>query len=154
MKKKNRRYLIYGVLALIALAIIIALTPWNPIRGRSFEFSGNLIGIEGDTMALEGRFVVEGDDNLPPDTVIVKAFVNSDAVINRTAIELPSEEELDKTGGQFNVDDLNQITTTVTLGDLQADAGISAIGMTVKSERNIFGKSEFKVSEINYRMAR
>jgi hypothetical protein len=149
----KRRHILALLICLVVIAIVFAFTPGVRNKDKSFEFTGNVKEISDGFISVEGRYIVEGKE-LSRDPVLVRVQVQPQTSISRTVLTLPSQEKLAETGGQFNVDDLEQTTGSAVFNDIKQDFSGSAIGMKVKSNSNILGEISFTALEISYRTAK
>jgi hypothetical protein len=149
---------VLGVVAL--LLVIVVLLFWFLNNGslltnssKAFEFDGNLAGIDGNKISVQGGFIFQDDEskNNPAAPISVQILIDSETKITRTLMTLPTREELAKTDGQFSPGKLKQTVSTVDLSTLQNESQEFAIGISAKSNQNIAGKSTFTASELNYR---
>jgi len=151
----DKRYFLIGVIIVVLLGLGIIGFLFFKSRTVSNAFVGNLSRLEGSSIFVNGKYKIEEDAYLPEGEIIeAKIVITSETKFKRIALNIPSEEELKKTGGRFMVDDLKKETNDVDFEVFKKDAGESSpISLEVKSKSNIWGKSKFEAREIIYRLA-
>jgi hypothetical protein len=159
-KKAPFGVILAGILAIALIAgVFYYQNQKNANRPQSFEFHGSVDKIEGNTITASGVFmdknnvpISEGGTNETKSMTSVQLKVSPDMRITRTALQLPSAEELRKTNGMFNVDDLKKTDSQVNLQAIVTDLSNGSVSIYAKSTKDIFGKSKFTPSELSYRV--
>ena len=157
-KPKNKRIKwLYVIGVLVAVAIL-----WLVFAGRgdspkgvfdedlnSTEFAGRIERIEGNTIFLNGNFIVtDRPEFLNAENIIdVAVTVSETTEFIKNTVYLPSPEEVADTDGYFNASDLRQEKTAGSFDDLISDIGL---GLEVTANGNIFGQTQFTASKIEY----
>ena len=148
------------VLAVIIFAVVFGLIfVWflfSKPGTVSNAFVGNLSHIEGDSVFISGKYLVGENSYLPEgnELIEVEIVVTSATKFKRTALLVPSQKELQKTGGMFKTDEVEKDISDANLEIFKKDASESPpIGLEAVSSKNIFNKSRFESIEISYRLA-
>ena len=112
----------------------------------SFEFAGTVKDISGDILLVNGVFVVADNPRLsgPDNYRDVKIRILPEAKITKTLIYFPDPETLGP-DRSFNTKDLKKENVEGAKEEIA-----KGLWITVKSGSDIFGKSKFSASEINY----
>jgi hypothetical protein len=140
------------LLGILVVACLLFWQKFNPSRG-AHEFDGSIQSIKGNSLIVNGSFVAdEGQTVNSTSTSNVEVLVNSNTKIIKEVVQMPSSQELAKSGGKFYPDQLPKVTTTVDFATLQKDSENQAAGIFAKSNKNILGESKFTASEITYRV--
>lgn len=147
----NKKFIFIFLAAAALAAVIIKLDVLDIFDANvSKEFRANLLEIKDASIIAEGMFTLSGEDALNSEQRPHKAevLIDLDTKIIRMAFYLP------KTDKMFTVGDLEKDTKEVNLDTLKKDFQnrIFTIGLTVKTDANIYGKDRFKASEITYRL--
>ena len=88
------------------------------------------------------------------ELVEVEVLVTSTTKFKRTALFIPSQKELQKTGGMFRTENLEKDITDGNFEIFKKDAEDSSpIGLEAVSSKNVFNKNRFESTEISYRFA-
>jgi hypothetical protein len=143
---------------LLAMVVLVSMV-WFVKNGnlgsgaKSYEFTGSLQGIDNSIMTVTGVYTItdtesEAQVQKPKPVNII---VTENTRITRRLITLPTQEELNKTGGRFEPDNLPFVESQVDFETLKNDAQNGSLGIFAKSERNIFNMTTFNAMEINYR---
>jgi len=143
------------VIASIALSLLIIAVGFYviPFKGDKIDirkFSGNIIGIDGETITLKGVFL-ESLGTIPENLSSQRDFsfrVNSTTRFEKLETILPTYEEIVTAGGRmtYNLEDRPQIKGEGSLDDLKnsfslTENGASAVNISVEVD---FSSSIYK----------
>ncbi|MBI4363245.1 MAG: hypothetical protein HY545_00145 [Candidatus Doudnabacteria bacterium] len=151
----QNRKLLFGILAAVVVVAAAGLLWWqNKNAVKAYEFAGSIEQIQGTEIKLNGLFVVDNRPDLASEKnrTTVQVSLSDQTKIIREAVYLPKPEDLGE-DKSFKVDDLRKEQEQVTFTQLQTDWETNQMSLRVKSDKNIYGKSKFKVSEISYKVA-
>lgn len=139
------------ILFLLLLAVIAG-AAWFFASGnkiKSYEFNGNLVDVQENSIILKGAYKVENSTQLPSAELKEPTVeVTGKTKITRISISIPDTSE------PFMIDDLPTEESPATLDTLYQDFTntTGTIGVKVRTERDIYNKNKFKASEIIYRV--
>ncbi len=140
---KNKLVLVMApILALVlALGIYFGFGFGNP---QSRQFSGIVLRVEGNSVFLNGVFVVNGKrfGGLKEAEVMVLP----ETKLTATILYAPSNP---KPGVPWDMAGLKKETKEGSLTDLQKEGGLV---MLVETGNNVFGKTKFEATKISYEM--
>jgi predicted small secreted protein len=154
--ESKKSFIVYIVLGLAVIIFLGFYFLQN--RVSSYEFSGRVTKVENNLVYATGVFIYNNPeiDKEERDVVIE---VREETILKRDLLNLPSNEELERTGGIFNPQDLERENSTVTfqefIEDFNTPGNVFIGGVTIKakSEKNIHNKNRFSVSELEYIVA-
>lgn len=119
----------------------------------SKQFTGTLQSYQNNILTVNGVFTLTDKIlDSQKSTKNIQIVIDTNTKITQTLLTLPTHAELVKTGGRFDPNKLIKTETVVDLATLQKDTKESAIGIFAKSNQNIYGKTSFTATEINYRV--
>ncbi len=148
---KNKRTVIAVVaIAMALVAVLLLQTKSGTPKAKATQyFEGNVKEVGVDYILVEGKYQTDVSD---PSTklVVVKATVNATTLFKRKAFQLPTAEDLAKTGGMFEPAKLPMKESPSDMETLAQDYNKASLGVTLKSFENIYGQKVFSASEINY----
>ncbi|MCH7663796.1 MAG: hypothetical protein IH859_08005 [Chloroflexi bacterium] len=108
--------------------------------------------IQGSTIIAEGYSLIDGVDDIGDRMPMeVEILINSNTEFERTKLIRPSVQELEDSGGFYNLYELPKEIEVVSIDSFIDDA--SSMGfpiMFVKSDKNIYNKLSFNASAIKY----
>lgn len=142
------------LLILLAAALLYGgfwLYSWYKAQPVAYEFIGRIQKMENGVLFANGTYTVQGRSDLSgPDTKTdVRITLAKDAKFVKEFVYLPTAKELEKTGGMYRASDLKREKTDGSADDLAwlLDSGAAARFL---SDGNIYKKSKFKVSTLEY----
>ncbi len=149
--KINKKSVLF-VLVVLALAVagFFASKFLFMERGESKEFIGQVKKVEGNVIWAHGRFINRDNPELASKALgkDVEITVSTETIVVKILMYMPTSEELEKTGGRWNPADLRQEETTGMITDLTDNK--EGITIRVLSDKNIFNKSKFTPTRIEY----
>mgnify|MGYP001559735826 CR=1 FL=1 len=148
--------------AIAAIVVLVVLIFWGDFilslvgikeRIQSKEFIGQVLSVSGNSIFLKGSFTILNPKDLKaprisPDLKEVEVIIDGKTKFVKTLLYLPSAEDLKKTGGRYNPDELKKEIRDGLLQDIKNNEG--NLSIIVKSQNNIFNKQRFITSEIDY----
>ena len=152
----NRKKLII-IVALVAVAVgafVLSLIYKAP-EYESREIWGGIEEIRGKTMYVKGTFVkVNGADPINPESPVEMAIeITPETKIEKLVWHMLTMEELEKTGGRWNPNDLRKEVLPSSFEELLAESeNYQGMGVRAEASRNIYGKGGFKATKIEYRV--
>lgn len=145
---------IFGLTALAVLAAAVFFLPGilsEKIEAK--EFIGQLIEVKSNSIIIEGAYNISSfqdsdQNNFQPELKKVEVLVDSKTKFSKTLLYLPSAQDLEKTGGKYDPSGLKRGSAEGSLEDLKIMEG--GVSITAKSESNVYNRSRFFASEIQY----
>ena len=139
-----------GAIAMALVAVLLLQAKPRTPEGKATEFfEGNVKEVGVDYILVEGKYRTDLDD-MSKELVTVKATVGNTAVLTRRTFQIPSAEELAKTGGRFEPAKLPLKESGSNMETLAQDSNKSSLGVVVKAFGNIYGEKVFSASEVTY----
>ncbi len=141
------------VLAVLILAGLIGWYFWRVPRPQSFQIAGPIERAEGNSIFVNAVFMAQGDPSKilnPEARQEVEVVVTPQTKIVKTALHMPTREELQKSNGYYDPSKLQQEKGPGSLQDLTSG---SVDGIFARSDQNIYGQSKFEAAEIDYILA-
>lgn len=117
-------------------------------RVQSNEFVGKVTKADGNTLTMEGVFVVKDRPDLsnPSNSKTVSVVIDQNTKLTKEKLFLPTAQEVEKTGGRFNPSDLKREAIIGSIDDFKTgQVSVRVLGMG-----NIYGKKLFVASEVIY----
>jgi hypothetical protein len=142
------------ILILAALIVIGAglwTYNWYSAKDRPVakQFVGQVVENKDGILTVNGRYILEdthpdGQHPVVQDqTVTIK--LDGKTVYTKTKVFLPTMEEIEAQGGQYNGDDLRREKMAGTPDDLKKSTTITGV-----SSKNVYAKEAFTAREIQY----
>lgn len=143
--------IVLGLLVIIVIGLAgLVFSNYFQNRVYSNEFAGQVKDVNGENnvIAVEGVYVVKDRPELsnPENRLTAAVTIDNQTKIIKKRLFLPTAEEVAATGGRFDPAKLRNELVVGSLNDLR----VQGASVTVKSLKNIFGRSSFIASEILY----
>ena len=145
MANNWKLYGLTGILVLLLLgAWYISYKPGEKIK--VYEFAGNMERMEGDTVWLKGNYSSEEVQGLsgPENELVMEVKFTPDTKAEKVTWVFPPEAE--KTG----IYDFSLATKGTVEGSLEDWKALGLNGMIVRSEKNIYGKTQMEAASFRY----
>jgi len=162
MRFFSDRKIIFSIIAMIILLMVVftydkwaTYFPGEKIESK--EFAGHIDSIEGNLMYVSGSFVSLDHPETGKVASEIVIEIDSDTKFKRTLLYLPTESELEETGGVFYPEDLerdvNEVNFIELVGDFNSVDYVGGITIYAKTQENIYGMERILASEIEYTVA-
>lgn len=135
----------YIISLLVLLLLLAGFYFWFSNKTVAYEFNGNVTAVSSNLLKVKGTFVST------EDMKEIEVMIDNKTKITREGFTIPSSEELKKTSGRFNVEELPKEVSNVDLQTLGADFERRVVGLNLKGMGN-FKKNKFYADEIKYRV--
>ena len=139
---------IFIAIIVFLLIFLFGVVWWWVTRVSANEFVGKVAKAEGNTLTMEGVFVVKDRPDLsnPSNSKTVSVIIDLNTKLAKEILFLPTAQEVEKTGGFFKPDELKRETVVGSVDDFKA----GEISIRVLGAGNIYGKNSFTALEIKY----
>lgn len=146
----NNKKIALGLVIVCSLSALLAFNFWMN-RVVADNFQGQLQEVKGTKLYIDGIYAL-GDNLINPEIIIkgVEVSVTSETRFIKTLWYLPSMEELKKTKGRWNPDEIRKEQVEGSLDDLFKQQNRSPISVRVISEKNIYNLVGFEAGSIEY----
>ncbi len=135
---------------LVLVAGVVSGYQWYKNKPASHKFVGNVVEVVKDSgqIKISGVYILDATDK-PQDAKTEEVVVDYDSSTKfiKTVMYRPSDEELKKSNGVW---DMSKIKTDTVAGSID-DLSINRM-VTVKTHSNILGASKISASEVSYFM--
>lgn len=146
MENKKFKFILF--ILVLVLLLGIGWYFYDSRQEKSYEFAGNVQKIEENILFVKGQTM--RNNVFSPGLKEVEVEITPDTSITRVTFRIPTSEELVTTGGVFKPSELPKEQTVGSLETLTSDIEETVVSIQIVSKRNIFGKTQFKASEIIY----
>jgi hypothetical protein len=158
MALSSQRNKALAAIVIVALGLIIAallyLNKEKEVASQypTKTFGGDLNKFEGNSVFITGKYVYGQGETLPPasDITVVEAQLNSKTQIKRIELIRPTRDELAALGGYYRIEDLKRNESFVSLDQFKNDTENFGVLIKVNSNRDIYGKTQFKAVNLEY----
>lgn len=143
---RNRLALILAALLIVGIWGGIY---WDYKRPKAYAFTGKIEKVEGSSVLAAGFYVGEQGPYRASSGSEDRAeiLVTPETKIIKTVWMMPSNADLEKTGGRWDPNKLKKENKEVSIEDLRDEEGIPIL---VKTERDIFRKAKFQAQVIQF----
>jgi len=150
--KNKSKLLIFIIVPILIVVGAVVFKYIKTQRVSATEFVGKIEKIEGDIIYATGLFIVpDRNDLLSKDNQRqAQLIVDSNTKFEKFLVFIPSEKELQKTGGYFDGSKLKREQRSSNLDIIKNDLETRDFVITARADRNIYKKSKFIVSDIKY----
>lgn len=111
------------------------------------QFNGRIKEVKENSLLVRGFFVDLKTNKLSEDSNNVEILINSDTKIFKTLLYMPTQEELKKTGGKWNSNNLKKEVKEVSIEELKNK---QSFPITVKMKKVRQGTDKFIAAEIDF----
>ncbi|OGI76409.1 hypothetical protein A3C67_00950 [Candidatus Nomurabacteria bacterium RIFCSPHIGHO2_02_FULL_42_19] len=148
------KYFLFSLLALVILAIGVA---WLLKQGpESFAVMANVRSVENGQILADAVYILSTTEKPEENKTLksVKIFISPKTKIIRSGFVIPASAYTHGIAGRgeaFYPEKLPRQNSEATPEDMKHDSeDTGGISITAKSEKNIYGKTEFTANEIIY----
>lgn len=133
------------ILILILVGAGVFLWQWGRIA--SYQFVGQIEKVEGNMIYVKGLAVVpDKPESYNQDKIkSVVVLLDDKTILEKEVWYMLSAEELKKSEGRWDPNQLRKEMQQGSMGDLDAGASV-----TVESRENIYNKTEFRAKKVKY----
>src|SRR3989338_6305910 len=149
------KYFLFSLLTLVILAIGVA---WLLKQGpESFEVLANVKSVGNGQIIADAVYILSTTEKPEENKNLkeIKILISPETKIIKSGFVIPASvytKGKANTGEPFYPEKLPRQNSEVTLDDLKRDAETYPVSITAKSEKNIYGKTEFTATEVVYNM--
>jgi hypothetical protein len=129
---------------IIILVVVGVFLFFKKTRTIAYEFSGNLVSIEGKEIIVLGVYIDDDIDNAEQEPKEVRVLVTDLTEIEKSLFNVPNTDEM------FRPSELSKEVSLVDINTLEEDSTQRVIGLLIRSDKNIFNKDRFEARAVSY----
>lgn len=139
----RQKIILAGVIVIIFIGLVFV------FKNISYaeQFNGRIKEVKENSLLVRGFFVDLKTNKLSEDSNNVEILINSDTKIFKTLLYMPTQEELKKTGGKWNSNNLKKEVKEVSIEELKNK---QSFPITVKMKKVRQGTDKFIAAEIDF----